>query len=562
MKKYIFLSIAILLTLVGCENFLDTKDLLNKNDQNFPEKEEDLQSSLAAIYQCMPAEQWGVFFYSTIVSDDVFGGGGPDDFNSVANDRLKKSNENMMTSVWTNYYKGIFRANKLLENIDNVDKVSPATKQQVLGEAYYMRAWFNFSLGQLFGGIPLFTKAENVIKPKASPEELYGQIANDLKTAIELFPSTNITASTNNQLGHANKWAAEALLALVYLFYTGYYQKTELPLAGGGSITKSQVVAYLDDCINNSGYALAKDFRELWPYTNKYTVDDYPFVAGQNLKWLGEEGLNRETVFEIRYGNFGDYGNSSHNEINIAFGLRGQSKSNANTFPFGGGWGQGTVNSRMVEQWEQEEPGDPRIKMSLYSVDDPAEGIVKYEENGWSQMNDTHLFIKKYTAIMAWKKKSTKTVYASYTVPLYGAADAAYIRESQSVVLIRFSDVLLMHSELTESNTGLNHVRSRVGLAPIGYSLEALQKERRHELAFEGVRYFDLLRWYRKDAGKILQDNQNGVAVLNANVPGTMSFDLVERVNATGGFWPIPNSEIMLSNGILEQNPGWGADAQ
>ena len=159
---------------------------------------------------------------------------------------------------------------------------------------------------------------------------------------------------------------------------------------------------------------------------------------------------------------------------------------------------------------------------------------------------------------MAWKNKVTKTVFPSYTNPMYGATEATFIRESQDLVLLRFSDILLMHAELTETNTNLNKVRARVGLAPIAYSLDALQKERRHELAFEGQRYFDLLRWYRKGAGAILQTNQDGVSVLNSNVPAKMNFsNLGARVTATGGFWPIPNTEILLSNGVLEQTPGW-----
>ena len=159
---------------------------------------------------------------------------------------------------------------------------------------------------------------------------------------------------------------------------------------------------------------------------------------------------------------------------------------------------------------------------------------------------------------MAWKNKAIKTVYESYTNIMYGSIPAQFIRESQDLVLLRFSDILLMESELTETNTSMNLVRARVGLPPIAYSLDALKKERRHELAFEGVRYFDLLRWYGKGAGEILQSNQNGVSVLNSNVRSTMNFTTIsDRINATGGFWPIPNSEILLSNGMLIQSPGW-----
>ena len=561
MKKYIFIISIILFSSYGCDSLLETKDLLNKNEQNYPATEDDVQSSLAGIYQKMSLE-FNETFISTLVSDETFGGGGPDDYVSAAIDQLKKSNENLLSNTWSTYYSGIFRANKLLENIDNVKKISATNKQTAIAEAKFMRALYHFDLAHLFGNVPVFISSESVIRPKSTPEELYGQIALDLKAAIDSFPATNFTAIPTTRLGHANRWAAEGLLARVYLFYTGYYQKTELPLAGGGVITKAQVITYLEECINSSGHALATDFRTLWPYTNKYTVEDYAYTAGKGLKWLGEEGLNKETVFAIKFGNIADYDNfpSGMNKMNTAFSNRGQSLQR-NTFPFGAGWGQGTVNSRMIEQWNTEEPGDPRVTMSIVNVKDPIEGIVKYEDNGWSQMHDTHNFVKKYTTIMAWKNKATKTVYGSYTNILYGSAEANYIRESQDIVLLRFSDILLMHSELTETNTGLNRVRARVGLPAIAYSFDALQKERRHELVFEGQRYFDLLRWYRKDAGTILQNNQNGVAVLNSNVAATMSYQIQTRMNATGGFWPIPTSEITLSKGILEQNEGWGSDA-
>ena len=73
---------------------METKDLLNKNDQNYPATEADVQSSLAAIYQKMSLE-YNQMFISTLVSDETFGGGGPDDYQSMAIDQLKKNNENI-----------------------------------------------------------------------------------------------------------------------------------------------------------------------------------------------------------------------------------------------------------------------------------------------------------------------------------------------------------------------------------------------------------------------------------------------------------------------------------
>ena len=80
--------------------------------------------------------------------------------------------------------------------------------------------------------------------------------------------------------GHATRWAAEALMGRCWLFYTGFYEKDSMPLAEGGSISKQQVIDWLNDCINNSGHKLVGDFRDLWAYTNEYTVDDYAYTKG------------------------------------------------------------------------------------------------------------------------------------------------------------------------------------------------------------------------------------------------------------------------------------------
>ena len=117
-----------------------------------------------------------------------------------------------------------------------------------------------------------------------------------------------------------------------------------------------------------------------------------------------------------------------------------------------------------------------------------------------------------------------------------------------------------MHSELSETATGINKVRARVDLDPVGYSLAAIKKERRYELAFEGVRYFDLMRW--GDAAEALS-KQEGVSIKNRGVDAVMrgfGGGYKARYEATGGFWPIPNSQVELSDGVLTQNKGWGTN--
>lgn len=133
------------------------------------------------------------------------------------------------------------------------------------------------------------------------------------------------------------------------------------------------------------------------------------------------------------------------------------------------------------------------------------------------------------------------------------------------LIHMRFADVLLMQSELEQNADGLNKVRARSHMGPVTYSLEAIKEERRWELAFESIRWWDLLRWSGpslKEAGDAL-NKQNDFKVINAAVVVPMvHFDYAARLQKTQGYWPIPQDEIDLSNGVLKQNPGWDASAQ
>lgn len=126
----------------------------------------------------------------------------------------------------------------------------------------------------------------------------------------------------------------------------------------------------------------------------------------------------------------------------------------------------------------------------------------------------------------------------------------------QDLITMRYADVLLMQSELKEDAAGINQVRARAGLAPIpGYSLELLQRERRHELCFEGRRWADIRRW---GIAEEMLDKKNGVTIWNKGVQTVMrDGKYKERYKATNGFFPIPKAQVDLSAGLLEQNPGW-----
>jgi len=129
------------------------------------------------------------------------------------------------------------------------------TGYRLFGEAHFLRAFAFNELVQVFGAVPLRINSRSTEKlPHASIEEIYEQIGVDLKNAIELMPD-KIYLDNYPMVGHTNKYATEALMARVFLFYTGRYDKTELPRG----ITKSQIIGWIDDCVNNSGHELVSD---------------------------------------------------------------------------------------------------------------------------------------------------------------------------------------------------------------------------------------------------------------------------------------------------------------
>lgn len=558
MKKIYIIILG--LCLFSCEKFLDSKDYLNKNDENFPLDERDIDQGLAAAYFVIASSQeQSAYFVADMTSDDRLAGGGPNDFSFHAWDQMRKSNSNMFSGIWNQFYSGIFRVNKLIENFDNVTFTNEGNKNQALGELYFLRGYFYFELSKMFGSVPLLISSEKVNIPQTEPQKIFGQICLDLKNAISMMSPTKYSDIPKERIGHATKWAAEGLISRAFLFYTGYYDKETVALADGSTLSKQDVISYLNDCINNSGLSLNSDFRNNWPYTNLKTGNDYKYNRGRNLNWA-TDGNNAETVFAIKFGTTGSWSNlAASNMVSCNYSLRGQS-SYANVFPFGAGWGAGTVNPKFYDDWKIIEPNDTiRRTGSIINVDDAQEGLLKYEDGGWQQMDDSHLWQKKYIAINAWAD-NTKTKFVNYSVLLYGGTDDPYVVSTQDQVIIRYSDILLMHSELSETVDGINRVRARVKLPPISsYSLKNLQNERRFELAFEGLRYYDLLRWYKKSAGAIIDNNQNGGHVLNNQTPSIINYNLTDRLSATGGFFPIPQDQIDLSNNVLKQNEGWDA---
>ena len=561
MRKYIILLPTIFL-LFSCNDFLDTESYIKKNTENFPRTQEDAQQITSAIYSCLKTQigsaRTSHFFVSDMVGDERLGGGSRSNRESQCIDRLQYSEDSQFRNFWATCYSGIYRANSAIANWDNIKEwTNPELNNQYLGEVHFMRAFFYFQMAQIFGQVPLVVNPEPENKPKASPEEIYAQITADLITAINLMPNISYDLTES---GRATKWAAEALLARVYLFYTGLYQTNELPNADGANITKETVISHLNDCISNSGHDLVSDFRNIWSYSNEWTQKDYPYSLKNGLKWEGD-GC-KETMFAIKFGNLADFGDQLgySNQICLNFALRNQNGGDNVSFPFGQGWAIGCVNATLWTDWLNDEPDDIRREGTIIS--DELELQDNYDGKEWTtdrkkQVEETRYWGKKYISVLA-KDEAGKT-WKSYSCLAFGTPENYQLSHTNDLILIRFADVLLMHSELTATTTGINKVRNRAGLSSLsGYSLETLKKERRYELALEGVRWWDLMRW--GDVLNVVPSKQEGVKIWVLGKEEKYTSNFAERFRKTKGFFPIPESQVVLSEGVLEQNAGWTTD--
>ncbi len=560
----------ILLALIfsGCDDFLNYDPLTDKTSANFPGTSEEVMQMMAGIYTTMNNEHqltdMSYLFVCEVASDEKLGGGGVNDVKAQAYEAFMYSDPDMLNHNWETTYEGIHRANFAIEKLDALTEgiLSEEEKSQFKGEALFLRAFFYHRLATLYGSVPLKITTEMADLGGASADEIFGQIASDLKAAVSLLPNKPYSNTTE---GHVTRWAAQAMMARVWLFYTGFYQKADLPLAEGGSVTKQEVITMLGECISNSGHTLVGDFHELWPYTNELTIQDYPYIqdymteTGKTLKYASDNGArNPETLFALKFSNFADWDirRGYANQYQLYFALRGL-QSLANTYPFAGGWGQGnSIPKPVVDQWLSDEPNDPRLWASVLDIE--AE-LPNYAKGQWDFVMESNYWGKKYNGISA---RSGEQYFNDYSVLMYNNKDNQQLSHGDDLIFIRFADVLLMMSELTEDAQYMNRVRLRAGLEEKPYSLENIQKERRYELAFEGLRWNDMRRWGDSYAKTALESqigapiyNYGNAAVYNGVIK---NMNYSSRYDETKGFFPIPQSQINLSNGMLEQIAGYG----
>ena len=586
MKKYIILLTAAIFALVCCDkidSLLDTKNYQKADTSSFPQTEKDAEQLVNSAYSTMHSLYTGSIFRINlfrrmIASDDYYGGGSTSSKETTAADRLLAPSMDEDNSPWKSYYNGLFRCNFALESITAMedDLFTGDNKVWFLGQVHFMRAFYLWQLAERYETFPLTLSTEVENMPKAEVDDIYKAIADDLTEAINLIPAKYGYSRDNNLAGRATKYAAEALMGRVWLFYTGFYKKDNM-----AGVTKAQVISYLEDCANTSvsKFDLENDQREIWPYTNEYSsglaygTDFDTYVNHEGLRWVGNH--SKETVWGVHFSLTG----SGYNRLPEWIGMRNSAqRPNAESYPWAAGSnGNASVNPVMLKEWYTDPdygPTDKRFYGSVIAIRNAnevysdwfADGYVelpKFKGHDSKEIERTLFYSKKYQAVGCYSDGAKSGLLNNFFNAVNGAvSNNPKSGNKNDAIYIRFADVLLMLDELKETTTGMNRLRARAGLAPYdGYTFERLQKERRYELMFEGMRFNDLRRWYPEKAGEIIQKNQDGGYIEFKGTPTTYqelpgrSFS--QRYALTRGFWMIPQEQIGLQEGMLTQNKGF-----
>ncbi|MDO4462723.1 MAG: RagB/SusD family nutrient uptake outer membrane protein [Bacteroidia bacterium] len=627
MKNKILTAAALLsaVSFTACNDMLDTDPRVTEMTQaTFPGKPADVEALNAATYAIMntmgggDADTQNPFYWWEVMSDNCYGSGGLQDNKVKSLHHLVMMNVNQYEQPFILLYGGISRANNQIETIDNVPWKDSELKQrnQLLGEAYFMRGLYTLWLTQLFGDVPLITSTTITpeMEQQVSAEEfIYPQIFSDFISGMNLM-------SEAKNSGHANKFVAESFLARAYMFWAGFY-KNVLELASGSvpavnlvaqegcdkaTLTKEDVVASLKDVIANGGYVLCEDYRSLWQYSNSLVWDEahdgenganadgthaYAFIADMDRKnCFDQPGMgngNTEEIFQIQFMNASSWGINNTdpvystarmycNYLSVFWALRvnGNNGNRDYTYPFTQGWGQGTPSCNIWDDWTVAEAnGGVNSYTDIRKLGSLIDGCTENKEIDYDYVKDgcemSGFGVKKYNGVTLdaltgdspWWDKAPGWSASKLDNPMQGD-------HFEDFYLMRYADVLLMATELTGDAQYMNQVQRRAKVPETAYSLKAVQDERRWEFAFEGLRFNDMRRWTGNNptadsyAPKALQAQEGKLIVClgdkaNKRTMKHMTCSWTERYIATNGFLMKPQAQITLMNGKLEQNPGW-----
>ncbi len=449
--KYIFFIA--LLAMASCQGILDKEPLGILDAGSFFQTSDDAVQAVNAAYGPLPFSSENKNFYwafAELCSEEaIVGGDGSRPGLSELDFFTYTPRTEELNDFWVLNYKGITQCNTVIEKVPAIE-MDAALKERVIGEAYFLRAYYYFLLTQVFGEVPLLLKItppDELKVPKAPLGDIYRQIIADCDfAALSLpvqYPATNA--------GRATKGAALALAAK-----TALYEKDW-----------NKVLEYVAAVKALGVYALVADYEDNFRETT------------QN---------NSESVWEIQHTNL---------ELGVGNSLNQWWCSKK----YGNGYGFAEVTQTFVDAFE---PGDPRSRFTIARNNEPYFELIY--KNSFSS---TKFGVRKYL-----QSDSTASQKAdgdiNYTAIRYAEV---LLWEAEALAELNRLPEALIPLEQVRARARAQALDPTTALPPITATgqqavIDAVRHERRVELGFEMHRFFDLLRWGL--AAQILPDFQVG----------------------------------------------------
>lgn len=510
----VVLSACMMLTAASCEDWLEVKSPTSRATQDFFKTPIQAEQALLGIYNgLLPIPEY-ILLMSDGRSDDVWTEPADDkqrDYVDISVFNPSIYTAGTINSAWNAFYEIVSRSNLFLEKIEDLefgmeDDDEVDVKATFMAEARFLRAYAYFELVRYFGRVPVSVKslsaAEAMSTPQSEPEDVYGQvIIPDLQYAIGNMKDEAYNSSGGKaELGRATLPAAKALLGRVYLTMAGFplYDASGLPLA---EELLGDVIAYAE---KNKKYWAADgdEWKKIWISDND----------------------NKYHIFEIQYVAEKNYGNP------VVF----MSVPNVGTDYIG-------------------------IQMSGNRITCSDVLSALYKENKADVRYEATVDPKKnyFTKFFEHKIKRKELGYSDIDGQI---VDRTYFPINYP--LIRLEDVMLMYAEIvgptTEGVRLVNKIRTRAGLAELKSAQKAdeasfrqcVEDERRRELAFEGIRWHDLVR-HNTYMEKIR-------AKFSDKAAGTSAYDnYINNVQPGTYLYPIPDTQMKAKEGLYVQNEAY-----
>lgn len=487
----------------GCKKTLDLNPLDQISTATFWKTKSDFDKGLAAVYASLQTEEFSYGMgFRDCMSDNGYNQFNSGSVNDVVQGNLNPTTGGYETAIYNDSYTGIARINILLQQLSGYSgsDMTDANKKQYEAEVRFIRAFFYSQLYTIYGSVPLVLQPltlETQKQPKVAASQILAQINTDLDYCIANLG----TDAYYTNYGHAVASSAKALKARV-LIYAAY---------GDNGTPDISVLTQVADLCRQvmSQYTLSKNFEDVFRDATQKGNTEIIFT----VNFLAP---NNTAPWDMYYGDW----------VSAA-----PLKNLVDTYECTDGLPYGV--SPLTNTASPFTNRDPRLGNTVYAdFVDFGNGKVHHPSNPRA----TGYGVKKFLE--------------PNNIP-YGFSTLS----QQDAVILRLGEVLLMYAEAQNEIAGpdasvykaMTDLRARVNMPPFPAGLtkeqmrDRIRHERRVELAFEGLRHFDLMRWHI--AGQVLNNVKDSI------VPYHFEDKFYK--------WPLPQTEIDKSGGVLVQNPNY-----